>query len=53
MWLTKYNMICILAREKKHWLGGFEDVILIPNDVEVTHEPQYVVFNEKWLNDPA
>jgi len=47
MWLTKYNKICILAREKKHRLAGFEDVILIQYGVEVTHEPQYVGFNEQ------
>jgi len=42
------------SRRKKHRLAGFsEDVILIQNDVEVTHEPQHVGFNEQWLNGPA
>jgi len=53
MCLTKYNIICILAREIKQRLAGFEDVILIQNGVEVTHEPQYVGFNEQCLNGPA
>ena len=41
------------SKRKKHRLAGFEDVILIQNGVEVTHEPQYVGFNEQWLNGPA
>jgi len=53
MWLTQYNIICILAGEKKHRLAGLEDVILIQNGVEVTHEPQYVGFNKQWLNSPT
>jgi len=27
-------------------------VILTQNGVELTHEPQYVGFNEQWLNGP-
>jgi len=41
------------SKRKKTSTRQVEDVILIQNGVEVTHEPQYVGFNEQWLNGPA
>ena len=40
-------------RKNTGWPGLSEDVILIQNGVEATHELQDVGFNEQWLIGPA